>query len=796
MLNLVIRYNLDEWAFVLVVLVGLTCVHLRLRHRHHRPGVGRVTWVAILTLLVVGVVVSNLAGEEERSRLRSMLQGIAPTYAQELERMGHARLGLDTPPDDPRYLSMINAEIRWLAVNRSVADIYTMRMRPDGKIAFLVDSETDYDHDGRIEGKRESRTPIGEVFPQATPHLLNAFKGKVMFDAIPYTDRWGTWVSAYVPMRDQTGRVESVLGVDYPASGWLRDIAWHRLAMLGSALVLIAILLSSTAGMELLRAEIARRRVVEEQLRRARVAAEAANSAKSEFVANVSHELRTPMTAILGYTDLLLDPNLAAEAHSEHIQTIRQNGEHLLAIINDILDLSKIEAQRMSVARIPCELCRILNEIESLMRMRAQEKHLDLTINIAGPVPQVIQTDPTRLRQILLNLVGNAIKFTPQGQVRISARMDQTGALAFEVADTGIGMSEGEISRLFEPFVQSDNSNTRSFGGTGLGLAISRRLARLLGGDISVRSELGKGSVFTLTVDPGPIESVPTIHNYDPAVLAHETAARPSPPARQLAGKILLAEDTAASAELFAHYLRTAGAEVTLAEHGQSACAIALDAAAAGNPFDLILMDMQMPEMDGFQATRKLRAAGITAPIIALTAHARGEDRDACLQCGCTDFLSKPMKRNELLEMIWRHLPENLRTAAQQAPTLLSRYEDSGDFTSLLAQFVADLPAQVNRILGAVQRNDLDALEDAVHQLKGSAGLYGFAPIKDAADEVEHLLHSRDSSQSASHAVEELISQVRRVKGYRDISAAPACPGNAPQQSVISSSTGNTPFHN
>ncbi|MFY9343367.1 MAG: CHASE domain-containing protein [Planctomycetota bacterium] len=408
-----------------------------------------------------------------------------------------------------------------------------------------------------------------------------------------------------------------------------------------------------------------------EELVAARDAAEAANQAKSQFLANMSHELRTPMTAVLGHVELLEDPAVAGDPakRGEFLATMKRNGEHLLAVIGDILDLSTIEADKLRVERVAVAPAAVVDEALALVRTRASEKQLTLDSVWTTPVPVAITTDPVRLRQILINLLGNAVKFTESGGVRLAMACEQDApggaVLRFAVTDTGIGMTTEQTERVFDAFEQADTSMSRRFGGTGLGLRISRSLARLLGGDIAVASTPGAGSTLTLTVATGPLDGVAMIDAVAasrapiPAAPAAAEELQPTTAAPQpLAGvRILLAEDGPDNQRLIAFHLRKAGAEVALADNGLLAVRALCggqETAALANPVpvDIVLMDMQMPEMDGYTAAATLRARGCALPIVALTAHAMTGDREKCLAAGCSGYATKPIKKAALIRAV------------------------------------------------------------------------------------------------------------------------------------------------
>jgi signal transduction histidine kinase/DNA-binding NarL/FixJ family response regulator len=508
-------------------------------------------------------------------------------------------------------------------------------------------------------------------------------------------------------------------------------------------------------------------------------AASEASRAKSEFLANMSHEIRTPMTAVIGYADLLLDSQTTASERLDHVLTIRRNGEHLLSILNDILDLSRIEAGKLVVEAMLCSPSQIIVDVISLMRVRASEKHLALEVEYVTPIPEAICSDPTRLRQILMNLVGNAIKFTHEGSVRILARCDAVSSLrprlSIEVADTGIGLRDDQIKHLFQPFIQADSSTTRKFGGSGLGLAISQRLAAMLGGEITVQSVSGQGSCFRLSVETGSLAGVKLL-----AALAEATApeARDAsalgPPEIELDCHVLLAEDGVDNQLLLSTQLRKAGARVTVAENGKLAVERALAAKASAVPFDVILMDMQMPELDGYGAAALLRARGYTGSIIALTAHAMSGDRDRCLSAGCTDYMSKPVDRRGLIAMVAQYaqrprtsLGAQARSAAHAeavAEPLISEFANDAEMVEIIGIFVGGMPARAAMLREASVLGDRGMLERLAHQLRGAAGGYGFGAISAEATRLELASKSGEDRVMLERHVAALVELCNRAQ--------------------------------
>jgi signal transduction histidine kinase/DNA-binding response OmpR family regulator len=524
--------------------------------------------------------------------------------------------------------------------------------------------------------------------------------------------------------------------------------------------------------------DITQRKLADAELLRLKDAAEAANRAKSEFLANMSHELRTPMSAILGFADMMTRTGDHAIDAAECVSTIRRNSQHLLDLINEILDLSKIEAGQMKVERIQCDLPALLCELGALMQPRAAEKSLQITIDIQGPVPRYIQTDPQRLRQILVNLLGNAIKFTPSGCVNLTVSQKnqaESCQLILVVRDTGIGMTSEQLSRVFEPFAQAESSTTRKFGGTGLGLTISRRLARLLDGDITVSSEPNIGSAFTVTMDARNCDSEESFSNLDdPSLRAIQSDVLCD--TTSFTAKILLVEDGRDNQRLLSTLLRMAGADVEIVNNGQ----VAVERAAVGS-FDLILMDMQMPVMDGYTATAELRSRDVHTPIIALTAYAMAEDRAKCLASGCNDYLSKPVRPDSLLNMVKSHLAHSIESEeAMQANATLSpntaETDTTGSIRSTLMnypglancinEFIADLPGMVRQLGELVALQDTDRLRRVSHQLRGACGGFGFDCISEVAGKAEDAIRRSEPPLAISNCIDSLIQIIQRVEGF------------------------------
>jgi CheY-like chemotaxis protein/anti-sigma regulatory factor (Ser/Thr protein kinase) len=478
----------------------------------------------------------------------------------------------------------------------------------------------------------------------------------------------------------------------------------------------------------------------------------------------MSHEIRTPMTAILGYAAMLRELGDLEKAPVERIDalnTICRNGDHLLTLINDILDLSKLEAGKMTVERVRCAPLDVVRDVIDLMAGRAEQKGLSLTLHPEGRLPETIASDPTRLRQILVNLVGNAIKFTDAGGVTVAVRCAvEASTLTIAVRDTGIGLDETQRRGLFEPFTQADSSTSRRFGGTGLGLTISRRFAELLGGGIDVESESGAGSTFTVTITTGPLDGVPLVET---TTAAHPVAAAPSgavaPPERAgLRGRcVLVAEDTPDNQRLIRYHLEKAGIEVELVENGRDAVERAAASVQEGPAYDAVLMDIQMPEMDGYAACRRMRDLGFTAPVIALTASTMRGDRERALEAGMVEHVAKPIDPDELLDALERAIgdaPDATDAGATgdgfDRRALESRFGSSELLHEVAGLFLEQCGGLMDDIREAADAGDLAELGRRAHALRGSAGNFAYDAVTEAARRVERIAGAEDRAGVAA----------------------------------------------
>lgn len=485
---------------------------------------------------------------------------------------------------------------------------------------------------------------------------------------------------------------------------------------------------------------------------------EKANSAQTRFLANISHEIRTPLGGIMGYADQLLFDKTLSSQHRDKVVSIKRCANHLTSLISDILDLSKIEAGKNQVQCVEFNFLNLLHEIASVMGARSRDKNLNFQILFDSLIPETIFSDPLRLRQILINLLGNAVKFTERGSItlRVMARefLDHmAGTIVLTISDSGRGIPRESRDEIFQRFSAANRSFNRQSSGSGLGLYLSKNLAQQLGGDLQlIESIPGKGSTFECTFAAQISDKPRFVQEFIPSSSFRDVASDIKSFQGKLEGiKVLLVEDGIDNQRIFSYFLRLAGANVTLEKDG----AQALERIWAEKAFDVILMDIQLPLMDGYTVTEELRRQGYTQPIIAVTAHALAEERTRCLECGFSDYLSKPVDIEKLMRTVMRYtgrdlspnifmshereeLKEPSRAAASAGAAILSKYHQQAIYKPMIREFVGGLDARLTEGGSCFEQRQWDQLSRLMHQLKGAAATYGYAVLSEAASHLEN----------------------------------------------------------
>ncbi len=746
------------WDITLVVSMAMLCmVGISIWLLRNRFGLLylAVSWGLFLLLLGIGFSLARRAEDLCHVTWLRALEGVTQSLASATESMGHAKISRETELDSPLYQGILKLQAAWLHDFPVIEGVTTLRLRENesAKVYRIVESQ--WNRDVQIDS-----LDLGPTFYSPSEEWLGvyrkSFDGKLALldTSSPTSDDPAVWhddhvvvVTAPLHDPDHPQYIEAILRVDFDLDQWFAILGRVRFASAQLLALCLGLYLTALTLIALLHRNMLRMAEARHELIAAQKVADAAARAKSDFLANMSHEIRTPMSALVGFTEILaqrvyqsINPDDREELEGI-MEIIRENGRLLLTVINDILDFSKIEANLLQIESVPVSIKRVIQEIWHMEMPKVVEKHLDFSVTYTEPIPDIILADPTRLRQILINLVANAVKFTEKGSITIhcetyeppkqvmsadsqvavksgvlsgirshilssirpdmrsrvgsavvphsseSAEISPVSAsetkmypstmLKIDVIDTGIGIDRKQLDHLFQPFTQLDNSSTRRFGGIGLGLSISKRLAEMMDGDITVKSEQGGGSVFTLTLLaylPSPQEMsdsspeivlkplgsqiVPGLEIRSP--LPQEAAEEPKgadTEAKPLQNvRILLVEDMVVNQLVISTQLRDAGASVEIAGNGEQGIQKIVENMDNGLFFDVVLMDMQMPVMDGYEATSTLRQQGYTRPIVAVTAHALTGDREKTIEAGCDDYLAKPVDRKKLVLMIQKYL--------------------------------------------------------------------------------------------------------------------------------------------
>ncbi|MFM7272373.1 MAG: ATP-binding protein, partial [Gammaproteobacteria bacterium] len=652
-----VSLRLDSALFLLCALLFVGGYHFAHRRELTDASYPRAFLPSLAFLLVAGIVAAESEGQSERSHMARLLEGQAPTFAGELLSLGLARIVPETPADDPVYLGLIEAQKRWLAANPQLSDIYTGVRLADGDVAFLVDSESDYNRDGDFGDPREERTPIGTRFDDPLGEMSAALDGQLALWEHPYADPWGYWISAYANAGRNVAGQPIVVGVDFAAGDWIRSIARARLVVLAICLALVLAACQICLIQRRLESRLKNEQSLRADVIQARELAEQGNRVKTAFIKGMSHEIRTPLNGMLGLVELVADSGIPGEEKFQ-LRRALDSGRSLLNVLNDLLEFARTESEKPGIAPSNIDLGTLVLETVELFSPTASARELKTGCALAPDVPRLVRCDGARLRQVLTQLMANAIKFTERGsvrlQVRCTARGEGSARLRFAVMDTGIGIDPEQQPRIFEAFTQADESIGSRYGGSGLGLTLCRRFVEAMDGEIGVESTLGAGSTFWFEI---PVEVLSDTSREVPAAPPETPAAAPSPGTVDVDAlplvDVLVVDDDETGRTVVGGMLKRLGLSTASAADGVEA-----SMQLAQSRFRLVLMDLRMPRLDGIETTKRWRAGeapGSRVPIVALTANAQPGQREACIDGGMDDMVLKPVSMASIRELVERY---------------------------------------------------------------------------------------------------------------------------------------------
>jgi signal transduction histidine kinase/CheY-like chemotaxis protein len=707
-----------QWDIILIFLIVVSCmvaVSVWLIRIHYGFNHLLIAWFILLVILIAGYCHTLHEERVFREVWEKTLLGITRSFVSATETMGHAKITRTTSPNDPIYRNILDLYTKWCHDIPSVVCVFTLRRRDNelDKADWIVCCPFDANGDKKIEGPDEIGKKLYQPHTEWFDVYQAGFDGKVVLNSTIHSQKHGQFITAVAPLYDPEDPefIEAILGIDFQIGEWSQITSQIRFTALQFQMIILILYLSILCFIATLQRTVSRLEETNRELITAKKRADVATRAKNDFLANMSHEIRTPMNALLGFTEILTQRMFLTCGQEEReesegiLEIIRKSGNDLLTIINNILDFSKIEANQLQLEFVSLSIKQVIEDVWQVEKPNITMKGLDFSVRYKEPIPELILGDPVRLQQILILLIDNAIKFTQAGKIEIycqtlfsdnenhlhelpkkSKEPEDTSRfcadlsiIRIDVIDTGIGISPEQMDSLFQPFTQADNSSTRNFGGTGLGLSIAKRLALLMDGNITVTSTPQNGSKFSLTLqvysppkddsavlleqrlgelnaDDPALDSesetkTPETLNSDPKTEIFDAKEKPLQGVR-----ILLVEDMPINQLVISTQLSNAGAKVEITGNGELSIKKITEDIDNGLFFDIVLMDMQMPVMDGYEATKILRLQGYNRPIIAVTAHALTGDREKTIEVGCDDYISKPVDRKVLIDTIKKHL--------------------------------------------------------------------------------------------------------------------------------------------